>query len=135
MRYCGYGTHRGTVSSHRTMVTDSTRQRDARQSAGPERDLVRGLARLQMAWPPQAVRELAHDLYAHESVGEERRAGSRLYPVATGADPPREARDRGVGQHDRQGPSGWDGGIKKTVRKPLAAPVAGGPPRFIWLPR
>lgn len=27
------------------------------------------------------------------------------------------------------------GALKKTVRKPLAAPVAGGPPRFIWLPR
>ena len=27
------------------------------------------------------------------------------------------------------------GALKKTVRKPLAAPAAAGPPRFIWLPR
>ncbi len=67
-----------------------------------------------MAWPPQAVRELAHDLYAHEPVGEERRAGSCLYPVATGSDHPREDRGCGVGQYDRQGPSGWDRGIKKN---------------------
>ncbi len=67
-----------------------------------------------MAWPPQAVRQLAHDLYAHEPVGQERRAGSRLYPIATGSDHPREARSRGVGQYHREGPSGWDGGVKKN---------------------
>ena len=27
------------------------------------------------------------------------------------------------------------GALKKTVRKPSADPVAGGPPRFFWLPR
>jgi transposase len=27
------------------------------------------------------------------------------------------------------------GALKKTARKPLADPAAGGPPRFIWLPR
>ena len=27
------------------------------------------------------------------------------------------------------------GALKKTVDKPWADPVAGGPPRFIWLPR
>ena len=27
------------------------------------------------------------------------------------------------------------GALKKTARNPLAAPVAAGPPRFIWLPR
>jgi transposase len=67
-----------------------------------------------MAWPPQAVRELAHALYAPEPMGQERSAGSRLYPVTTGSDPPREARSRGVGQYYRQGPPGWDGGIKKN---------------------
>ena len=33
------------------MLADPTRQRHARQSAGPERDLVRRRAKLQMAWP------------------------------------------------------------------------------------
>jgi hypothetical protein len=27
------------------------------------------------------------------------------------------------------------GALKKTVRSPSASPEAGGPPRFIWLPR
>ncbi len=27
------------------------------------------------------------------------------------------------------------GALKKTARKPLAVPAAGGPPKFIWLPR
>jgi len=67
-----------------------------------------------MAWPPQAVWELAHDLYTHEPVGEERRAGSGVYPVATGADHSCEDRGRGVRQYDRQGPSGWDRGVKKN---------------------
>ena len=67
-----------------------------------------------MAWPPQAVWELAHNLYTHEPVGKERRAGSGLYPVATGADHSGEDRGRGVGQYDREGPSRWDGGVKKN---------------------
>ncbi len=67
-----------------------------------------------MARPAQAVRELAYDLYAHESVGEERGTGSRFYPVATGADHPHHDRSRGAGQYPRQGPSGWDGGAKKN---------------------
>jgi len=67
-----------------------------------------------MAWPSQAVWELAHDLYAHEPMGEKWGTGSRLYPVTTGADHPREARSRGVGQYHHQGSSGWDGRIKKN---------------------
>ena len=34
-----------------------------------------------------------------------------------------------------QGPSGRDGGAKKTAPNPSVAPEGGGPPRFIWLPR
>ncbi len=88
-----------------------------------------------MAWSPQAVRQVAHNLYAHEPVGEERWAESRLCSVATGSNYPREARSRGIGQYHHEGPSGWDGSVKKTVRKLLADPAADGPPRFIWLPR
>ena len=72
MRYCAHGTHRGSISSHRALLPNPTRQCHARQPAGPERDLVRRRAQLQMAWPPQAVWELAHDLYTHEPVGEHR---------------------------------------------------------------
>ncbi len=114
MRYCAQGTHRGSVSAHRAILADTTRERHARQSAGPQRDLVRRRAWLQMARPAQAVRELAHDLYASEPVGEEGGAGSRLGPVATRSDPPCEARSRRVRQYHRQGPSGWHGGLKKN---------------------
>jgi len=74
-------------------------------------------------------------LYAHESLVEERGAGSCRCPVATGSEYPRNDRSRGVGQYHRQGPSRWYRGIKKTARKPLADPAADGRPRFIWLPR
>ncbi len=67
-----------------------------------------------MARFTQAIRQLAYHLYAHESVVEERGTGSRLRPVATHADHPREARSRGLGQDHRQGPSGWHGGVKKN---------------------
>ena len=67
-----------------------------------------------MARAAQAVRQLAHHLYAHESVVEERGAGSRLCPVATYSDHPREDRSRRFGQYHCQGPSGWDRGVKKN---------------------
>ncbi len=84
MRYYAYGNHRYPVSSNRAMFADTTRQRDARQSARPERHLVRCRAGLQMARAAQTVRQLAHHLYAHELVVEERGVGSRLCTVATG---------------------------------------------------
>jgi transposase len=67
-----------------------------------------------MAWPAQAVRQLAHDLYAHEPVGQERGTGSRLCPAATPPDHPGEDRRGGLGQYHRQSPSGWDGSVKKN---------------------
>jgi transposase len=54
-----------------------------------------------------------YTLYAHESVVETRGAGSRLCTVAAHADPPREDRSRGFGQHPRQGPSRRHGGVTK----------------------
>jgi len=114
MRYCVHGNHRRTVSPNRAVLANATRQRDARQYAGAQRHLVRRRAGVQMARAAQAVRQLAHHLYAHESLVEKRGAGSRLCPVATRADPPREDRSRGLGQHHRQGPSGWHGGVKKN---------------------
>jgi transposase len=69
---------------------------------------------VQMAWSAQAVRQLAHDLYSHESLVEERGAGSRICTVATHADHPREDRSRRLGPYHRHGPSGWHGGVKKN---------------------
>lgn len=44
------------------MFTDTTRQRDARQSAGPERYLVCRQAGVQMARAAQAVRQKDFDV-------------------------------------------------------------------------
>jgi len=67
-----------------------------------------------MARSTQAVRQLAHHLYSHESLGKERGAGSHLCLVATGSDHPREDRSRGLGQHHRHGPSEWYEGVKRN---------------------
>lgn len=72
---------------------------------------------------------------SYESVGEKRDARSRLCPVATPTDHPREGRSRGLGQYHHQSPSGWNGSVKKTGRKPWAGRAVNGPPRFIWLPQ
>ena len=68
MRYGAQGNHRHTVSPHRAVCADATRPRDARHSARAERHLVRGRAGVQRARSSQAVRQLAHHLYAHESL-------------------------------------------------------------------
>lgn len=78
MRYYADGTHRGSVSSHRTLLTDIARQRVAHQPAGAQRHLVRRRAGVQMAWSPQAVRQLVHHLYPHEPLGKEWSPRSRL---------------------------------------------------------
>ncbi len=135
MSDCACGNRRHRVSSHRVMFTDTTRQRDARQSAGPERYLVCRQAGVQMARAAQAVRQLAHHLYAHESLVEERGVRSRLCSVAIGPDHSREDQSRGRGQYHRQGPSGWHRGVKKTARKPSASRAADGPLSFIELPQ
>ena len=62
----------------------------------------------------EAIWQLAHPLHAHESLVQERRAGSRLSTVAAGAD--RAHPDRGcqTGLHHRQGSSRWHGRVKKN---------------------
>jgi len=69
---------------------------------------------MQMARSAQTVRELAHHLHAHESVVEERGPRARVCPAATGTDHSGQDRSRRLGQYPRQGPSGWDGGVKKN---------------------
>ena len=67
-----------------------------------------------MARSTQAIRQLAHHLHPHESLVEERGAGSRFCTVTARTDHPRENRSRRLGQYHRQGPSGWHGGVKKN---------------------
>ena len=67
-----------------------------------------------MARSAEAFRALAHDLYADESLVEERRSGPRVREVAGRAD--RSHQDRGVRPRLDldQGASGWHGCSKKN---------------------
>src|SRR5258708_24145856 len=131
----GYGNHSSPVRTNRGLLAHATGQRESDQPQCSERLPVRGGARLQVAGASQALRQLAHDLYAHEPLEQEWCA--RLGVRATAASPDRAHQDRGgvLGQHHGEGSSRWDRGAKKTARKPLESPAADGQPRFIWLPR
>ncbi|WP_373715326.1 IS5 family transposase [Roseateles sp.] len=59
-----------------------------------------------MAWATQAIRQLAHDLHAHESLGKVRGAGSHLRAVAACSGRADQDRGRVPGQHQREGASG-----------------------------
>src|SRR5271156_980994 len=67
-----------------------------------------------MAWASRSVRQLAHDLCADESLGQERGARSGIREAATGAD--RAHQDRGLRPRlDRgEGASRWHRGVKKN---------------------
>lgn len=60
-----------------------------------------------MAWPAQAFWQLAHDLHAHEPLGQVWRPRQRLRATATGAGSADQDRGRVTGQHQREGASGW----------------------------
>ena len=88
-----------------------------------------------MAWSAEAFRTLAHDLYADESLVEERRSGPvfeklqaeqivRIKIEAFALD------STSIKVH----PDGT-GALKKTDHRPSASRAADGTPRFIWLPR
>ena len=65
-----------------------------------------------MARSTEAVRALAHHLYADEPVVQERRSGSRLRETAGRADRPHQAGSGVAGLDFDQGPSGRDRGAK-----------------------
>src|SRR5712672_3207130 len=100
-----HGNHRRSVWSDRAVSAGTARQRLAQQPPSRERDPVRRGERLQMARAAEALRQLAHDLHAHESLGQGRRAGSLVRGVAASA--ARSHQDRGgqPRQYDRQGAS------------------------------
>src|SRR5258708_8799398 len=110
----GYGNHSSPVRTNRALLAHATGQRESDQPQCSERHPVRGRARLQVAGASQALRQLAHDLYAHEPLEQERcaRPGVR----ATAASPDRAHQDRGgvLGQHHGEGSSRWDRGAKKN---------------------
>ena len=129
------GAHRNAVRTHRVLSPATAWQCQHAQSAGAQRDPVRRRAGVQVARVAEALWELAHDLHPHESLVQERGARPGLRTPATRPVDPHQVGGGVAGQHPRQGPSRRHGGSKKTAPKPSANPAAGGPPRFIWLPR
>src|SRR5680860_1094852 len=61
-----------------------------------------------------AVWQLAHHLHPHESLVEERCAGSGIRAVAAYSAHSYQNRSRRAGQHRHQGASRWDRGAKKN---------------------
>ena len=123
------GTHRGTVRAHCVLSSAATWQCQRVQPAGAQCDPVRRRARVQVAGHAASLRELAHDLYPHESLVQKR--GARP-GVRTPATRPVDKRIKleAVSLDStivKVHPDGT-GALKKTVPKPSANPAAGGPP-------
>ena len=96
---------------------------------------VRGRARLQVARSGQTLRQLAHDLHAHESLVQEWRL-DRIFEQLQHAQIVR-IKIEAVSLDStliKVHPDGT-GALKKTALKPSVSPAGDGPPRFIWLPR
>ena len=88
-----------------------------------------------MARVAEALWELAHDLHPYESLVQER-VLDRVFEHLQRAQLIRikleaVSLDSTVVKVHPDG----TGARKKTAPKPSASPAAGGPPRFIWLPR
>ena len=99
---------------YRAAAPEAAWKCESLESAGAQRHPVCGRARLQVARPSGAVRELAHDLHADEPVVEERRPGPCVRTIAAGTDRPDQ--DRGIRsrQHQHQGTPRRHGGTKKN---------------------
>src|SRR6478735_2407531 len=67
-----------------------------------------------MARTAQSLRQLAHHLYAHESLVQERSTRSRVRGIATCSNRAHQDRGGRPGQHYRQSASGRHGGVKKN---------------------
>ena len=108
------GTHRSSVRTYCALPVGPARQCPPVETASTQCHPVRRRARLQVAGLTAAIRQVAHHLYADESVGQERGARPGLCPPATRTDHAHPARGRVTGQHHRQGPSRRHGGVKKN---------------------
>src|SRR5512144_1992189 len=68
-----------------------------------------------MARTAQSLRQLAHHLYAHESLVQERSTRSRVRGIATCSNRAHQDRGGRPGQHYRQSASGRHGGVTKRL--------------------
>jgi transposase len=67
-----------------------------------------------MARSAKAVWQLAHDLYAHEPLVQDRCSGPIVRAIAACSDHPHQDRGYVPGQHDSKSPSGWHWSVKKN---------------------
>ena len=108
------GTHRSSVRAYCALPAGAARQCPSVEPASAQCHPVRRRAGLQVAGLTAAIRQVAHHLHPDESLGQEWGARPGLCSPATRTTPAHPARGGVAGQHHRQGPSGWHGGVKKT---------------------
>ena len=106
--------HTRTVPVARPLLAETAGQRQRVQPAGAQRDPLCCRTRLQMARSSGAFRQLAHDLHAHESMGQTGRFGPCVRADATLANRPDHPRSRLARQHVHQGSSRRNGRVKKN---------------------
>ena len=135
MLYYSGGTHLRTGCTDRTAPSTSARERYADELAGAERDSLRRREWVQVARLAKTVRQLAHDLRAAESVGQEWYARTRVRAPATGAIIRLKIEAMSLDSTAVKVHPDGTGALKKTGRKPSESPEADGQPKFIWLPR
>ena len=79
--------HHGRASSaDRVVLSDAAGECCDLEPGRPELDPVCGRARSQVAWPSEAIWPVAHNLLAHEPVGQGRGARSRIHGAPGGRD-------------------------------------------------
>src|SRR5271156_345973 len=88
------GTYSTAVRKDQGFSSFAAGERTSEQPGSAQRDPLCGRAGVQVARASRPFRQLAHDLCADESLGQERRARPGLREVTTGTD--RAHQDRGV---------------------------------------
>src|ERR1700685_1309722 len=114
------------ITSHRIQPAAAARQCQSHPPAVPQRPALCRRAGLQMARVAQACPPLAHHLYPHESLVQERRARSRLRALAARADCAHQNRGRQNGLDHGEGASRRHRRVKKN------GPQASGKSRGGW---
>ena len=108
------GTHPSSVRTYRATSAGAARQCQPFEPPSAQRHPVCRRAWLQMARVTGTVWQLAHRLYPHEPLVEERRARPGFRAFAARADRAHQTRGHVDGQHHCEGSSRWDGGARKN---------------------
>ena len=109
-----HGDYRSTVRTHSAIPTGTTGQRPPFESASSQCDPICCRAGLQVAGLASSIRQLAHHLYADESLVKERGVEPCLRTAAERADSAHQGRGGIYGQRYGQGAPRWYGCVKKN---------------------